>query len=87
MTTIAFRDGFMAADTLGSLGGLKFSARKVHRINLGGEPVLIGHAGSLAACRALLDWLEGGQADELPSWAYKVDEGTGGMIDVMKLEE
>ena len=31
MTSVAFRDGFMAADTQGTLGSLKFRCRKLSR--------------------------------------------------------
>lgn len=55
MTTIAYRDGVLAADSLVTLGSTKVhgSYQKIRRI---GE-YLVGTAGSVADCQAFVVWL------------------------------
>ena len=56
MTTIAYRDGILAADSLVTLGSTKVhgSYQKIRRI---GE-YLVGTAGSVADCQAFVVWLK-----------------------------
>lgn len=56
MTTIAYRDGVLAADSLVTLGSTKVhgSYQKIRRI---GE-YLVGTAGSVADCQAFVVWLK-----------------------------
>jgi ATP-dependent HslUV protease subunit HslV len=74
MTTIAYRDGVLAADSLVTLGDTKVHGRyhKIVRI----EGHLIGTAGSVAACQHFLDWLreatgEDGEDSAPPKGEYK----------------
>lgn len=63
MTTIAYRDGVLAADSLVTLGSTKVhgSYQKIRRIG----DYLIGTAGSVADCQAFVVWLKEGD-DTLP---------------------
>lgn len=63
MTTIAYRDGVLASDSLVTLGSTKVhgSYQKIRRV--GGH--LIGTAGSVAACQSFIDWVRCGD-DESP---------------------
>ena len=56
MTTIAYRDGVLAADSLVTLGSTKVhgSYQKIRRIG----QYLVGTAGSVACCQAFVDWLK-----------------------------
>lgn len=58
MTTICYRDGILAADSLVTLGNTKVhgSYQKIRRIG----DYLIGTAGSVAACQAFVVWLKEG---------------------------
>jgi ATP-dependent protease HslVU (ClpYQ) peptidase subunit len=70
MTTIAYRDGVLAADSLVTLGDTKVHGyyHKIVRI----DDHLIGTAGSVAACQHFLDWLrEGGDESAPPKGDYK----------------
>lgn len=64
MTTIAYRDGVLAADSLVTLGGTKVhgSYQKIRRIG----DYLIGTAGSVAACQAFVEWLKSGDDAHAP---------------------
>lgn len=64
MTTIAYRDGVLAADSLVTLGSTKVhgSYQKIRRI---GE-YLVGTAGSVASCQAFVDWLRSGDDSHPP---------------------
>lgn len=64
MTTIAYREGVLAADSLVTLGSTKVhgSYQKIRRI--GG--FLIGTAGSVAACQSFIDWVKAGDDEDPP---------------------
>lgn len=64
MTTIAYRDGVLAADTLACWGTNRdgFATKIVKR-----GPVLAGASGSLSACQAFLDWFRGGLRGDPPA--------------------
>lgn len=54
MTTIAYKDGFMAADTLAlDPNGLKASAVKIHYVDIGGDDWLFGSAGESSIAEKL----------------------------------
>lgn len=66
MTTIAYRDGVMAADTQCSSGNRKFRISKIKRLKCGG---LLGGSGSLAAMLKIQRWAEAGfSADDAPEF-------------------
>lgn len=58
MTTVAYRDGTMAADSQVT-GSHKSTCRKLHRIN----GMVVGFAGSLTEGQAFVNWL-GGQSSK-----------------------
>ena len=64
MTTIAYRDGVLAADSLVTLGSTKAhgSYQKIKRIG----DCLVGTAGSVADCQAFVHWLQAGDDDKPP---------------------
>lgn len=64
MTTICYRDGVLAADSLVTLGSTKVhgSYQKIRRIG----DYLIGTAGSVAACQAFVEWLKEGDDTHAP---------------------
>lgn len=64
MTTICYRDGVLASDSLVTLGSTKVhgSYQKIRRI----DGYLVGTAGSVAACQAFVDWLRMGGEDDTP---------------------
>lgn len=63
MTTVAYRDGVLAADTLSTCNGLidDYGA-KVWRVG----KVLVGAAGSRAVCLKFRDWVAGGMEGDSP---------------------
>jgi hypothetical protein len=65
MTTIAYRDGIMAGDTLVADEEVRFPCRerKVHRLRDG---TLIGLCGDLAQTQAFMGWLRKGMPGECP---------------------
>lgn len=64
MTTIAYRDGVLAADSLVTLGSTKAhgSYLKIRRI----DGYLVGTAGSVADCQAFTQWLKAGDDTHPP---------------------
>lgn len=64
MTTIAYRDGVLAADSLVTLGNTKVHGcyQKIQRI----DGYLVGSAGSVAACQAFIDWVKYAEDDQAP---------------------
>lgn len=54
MTTIAYRDGVMAADTLASSDGIPCRCTKLFRLDDGR---VVGFAGNVEASRLFLEWL------------------------------
>lgn len=64
MTTIAYRDGCIAGDTLACWGSNRDGfATKVAKLG----PVLAGASGSLSACQAFLDWFRSGMRGDPPA--------------------
>lgn len=63
MTTIAFKDGVLAADTLVSAEGVRSGyTTKIRKIG----PVLAGGSGRVRDVQAFLDWFVGGMDGEPP---------------------
>lgn len=63
MTTIAFRDGVLAADSLVTCNGLRDStAVKIHRV----KGVLLGGSGASAIYQKFRDWVVGGMKGQCP---------------------
>lgn len=71
MTTIAYRDGIMAADTLITSNGMVDGYHQKIARNAVGD--LAGASGNSAKCCAFLAWFSGGEKHEPPEW----DEETG----------
>lgn len=69
MTTIAYRDGVLAADSQVTLGSMRLpgSALKIGKTKAG---VLYGGAGSVAACGEFFDWVNSPDDGELPEGEY-----------------
>jgi hypothetical protein len=60
MTCIAFRDGIMAADSLGNDDGIgKCRLQKLHRKRVKGKEHLIGVCGFFEAAMLFVDWYGG----------------------------
>ena len=75
MTTIAYRDGVIASDTLVSAGGTKVGrVQKIGKIG----PVLFGASGSLAQAQRFGDWVRGGMKGAPPQ--FEKEEGEGFVI-------
>jgi ATP-dependent protease HslVU (ClpYQ) peptidase subunit len=64
MTTIAYRDGVLASDSLVTLGSTKVhgSYQKIRR--MGNH--LVGTAGSMSACQDFVDWIKSNDEDLAP---------------------
>ena len=64
MTTIAYRDGVLASDSLATIGDTKAhgSYQKIRRIG----DFLVGAAGSVAASQDFVNWLKHGTEDDPP---------------------
>jgi ATP-dependent HslUV protease subunit HslV len=76
MTVIAYRDGVMAADTLGSDSVLKVSGmRKIAR---GPDGTLYGCGGRASICCDFLRWVDGGCDGDRP--ALKRDDDTADVL-------
>ena len=72
MTTIAVRDGVMAADTLGDLLGKRCKSKKLWRLSDGG---VFGCSGVWTEGKLFADWYNGGaNRDEPPKWLVQRDE-------------
>lgn len=69
MTTIAYRDGVLVADSQVTLGGMKLpgNALKIGKTKAG---ILYGGAGSFAAVGKFFDWVNSDAEDELPEGEY-----------------
>lgn len=74
MTTIAYRDGILAADTLAcSESGLRSSSMvKIMRVRGG----LAGTVGKCSQAQAIVRWLEDGRAADRPKFADGSDDYT-----------
>ena len=72
MTTIAVRDGVMAADTLGDLSGKRCNSKKLWRLSDGG---VFGFCGAWTEGKVFADWYNSGaNRDEPPKWLVQRDE-------------
>ena len=72
MTTIAVRDGVMAADTLGNVGGRICKSKKLFRLADGG---VVGFSGVWTDGKLFVDWYNSGaNRDEAPNWRIQGDE-------------
>lgn len=59
MTTIAYRDGVLAADSMCSTNGTYLaSVDKIHRLDDGR---IVGLCGQSGVCRMVVNWLNGGE--------------------------
>jgi hypothetical protein len=71
MTTIAVRDGVMAADTLGYQGDKCIRSKKLFRVN----GAIIGICGCWTDGKLFVDWYEAGfDRDKPPDWRTQGDE-------------
>lgn len=64
MTTIAFRDGVMAADSRTTTENVISKVTKVFRKRVGKKTVVIGVCGGVTASRKFVDWY--GSGDPMP---------------------
>lgn len=72
MTTIVYRDGVLAADSLGTANGLRVGyAKKIRKIG----NVLAASCGSVALCEKFFDWVRSGLKGNDPFCG--IDEGNG----------
>lgn len=63
MTTIAYRDGCLAADSLTTSGGLRDGLNlKIRKIG----PLLVAGAGASAICERFFDWVRKGMIGDSP---------------------
>lgn len=69
MTTIAYRDGVLAADSQITLGAMKVPGVAV-KIGKTKGGVLYAGAGSVAACGKFFDWVNSPDDGELPEGEY-----------------
>ena len=69
MTTIAYRDGILAAGTLCTINN-SIEGRVVKIARRG--PIMAGAAGSAPMCRAFLDWFKAGMQGEAPATQHPV---------------
>lgn len=74
MTTIAYRDGVLAADTLASSDGIRI--RHSPKLDVLSDGSWLATKGNSGHGRALLDWLESGKAGPQPGGD---DQGSGGV--------
>ena len=77
MTTIAYRDGVMAADKLAVRQDIKISSCKVHYFDGG----LIGFAGNFMDCLHFMDWFADKNAEKEPL-SFTTYEGAADAPDV-----
>ena len=75
MTTIAVRDGVMAADTMGQVSGNLCKSKKLFRLLDGG---VVGFSGTWTDGKLFVDWYDlGCNRDDPPNWrvqdSQKVD--------------
>lgn len=74
MTTVAYRDGILCADTLKTCNGLRDDyGTKIFRVG----PVLIGGAGPASVCLRFRDWVADGMEGDSP---FMGEDGNGLLI-------
>lgn len=77
MTTIAYRDGILAGDTLRTSNGMRDGfTRKVHKIGR----LLIAACGTAALCAEFRSWVVAGLNGPSPFNDKKGDEGGNGLV-------
>ena len=77
MTTIAYRDGVMAADTMATWdSGRRDEATKLFRIC----DCVVGVAGNLFFARRWLEWFAGDREDEFDPGPFSFDEDEFGAL-------
>ncbi len=83
MTTIAYKDGIMAGDTLHTRGGVVMSTivTKIWRSRSGWLIGLTGYAGMAPKVEA---WVENDCANPPPTFAKRSDDGSEGELLVVK---
>lgn len=75
MTTIAYRDGILAADSCSWSGGARRRTRKVFKVrSQDGRSFLVGFSGSGTYSLAILAWMRGQTARPEPLQFIKPDE-------------
>lgn len=62
MTTIAFRDGVMAADSQATVGNCITRTTKLYVKKAGRKPCLLGFCGDVTNARTFIDWYGSGKA-------------------------
>lgn len=80
MTTIAYRNGFLAADTVEIAEGYRVGT--CEKIKKRKDGVLVGAGGRASYCEAFMDWVLDGEEDDPPA-IEKGDDGhpdSGGII-------
>ncbi len=77
MTTIAYRDGILASDSLGTANGLRDSilCTKIFRIG----PCLVAGAGSAAKILKFVDWVKNGLDPETLPFTHE-DDANGMLV-------
>lgn len=73
MTTIAYRDGVMAADTLVTSNGKRDGQKIKIARNAAGD--LAGAAGNSAVCQQFLEWFSSGEKHEPPEFDEELGNG------------
>lgn len=72
MSVVAVRDGIMAADTIGVLGGVKFRSPKLYRR----DDTIIGVTGNTADGQLFVDWyFDGADHSKIPETINRNDAG------------
>lgn len=74
MTTIAYRDGVMAADSGSWTGGTVH--RWASKLAVGPDGTLYGACGDAAECNAYLKWVNGGCCGESPKPRHLADRAS-----------
>lgn len=87
MTVIAYDGKTLASDTLSVSGSMKGKARKLYEvIQPDGTKLLLGIAGSYAACLGLVEWIRGGCDPEAAPEDAAADELMGPSACVMAID-
>jgi 20S proteasome alpha/beta subunit len=77
VTTCAFKDGVLAADTQGDLGGLRTRVDKLFRVD---ETRMLAGAGTLHLIHALIDWVREHGTERWPDVAAVAEEAL--LVDI-----
>ena len=83
MTTIAYKDGWLAADTLLNMVGMKRYGGKITRHkDATGKEYLVASAGNLSDCAALEEWYNNGAIGVPQYHLFKDDTPSASMLVV-----